>query len=325
MAVNLTQKNETTARGLFAIEKVALGYTLFTSALILVLYARMDRPFMMLMERLIILCMTLSLMEVYRRFPCRLSALVRICFQLGLLSYWYPDTYEFNRVFPNLDHVFAAAEQWLFGMQPALVFHEALPQKWFSEALHLGYLSYYPLIAFIVLWYFWKRFRDFERVAFIMEFSFIFYYLLFIFIPVAGPQFYFPAIGLQNALQGVFPHIGDYFNTHQQLAPSTEYYEGFFYNLVEGSQAIGERPTAAFPSSHVGISTIIMIIAARTHRKMFSFLLPFYVLLCCATVYIQAHYVIDALAGFVSAFFIYGLACLCFDCWFVRPDPGRPD
>ena len=34
-------------------------------------------------------------------------------------------------------------------------------------------------------------------------------------------------------------------------------------------------------------------------------MLPFYVFLCMSTVYIQAHYVIDALAGFVSALAIY--------------------
>ena len=71
-----------------------------------------------------------------------------------------------------------------------------------------------------------------------------------------------------------------------------------FYSLVEGSQQVGERPTAAFPSSHVGISTILMIMAWRGSKKLFACLIPFYMLLCGATVYIQAHYVIDAIVGF---------------------------
>ena len=37
------------------------------------------------------------------------------------------------------------------------------------------------------------------------------------------------------------------------------------------------------------------------NRKLVYILLPFYVFLCMATVYIQAHYLIDALAGLVSA------------------------
>lgn len=34
-------------------------------------------------------------------------------------------------------------------------------------------------------------------------------------------------------------------------------------------------------------------------------MLPFYIFLCLATVYIQAHYLIDAIAGLISAVIIY--------------------
>ena len=95
-----------------------------------------------------------------------------------------------------------------------------------------------------------------------------------------------------------FPAIGDYFNTNDYLIPGPGFDQGFFFNLVEASQEVGERPTAAFPSSHVGISTIVMIMAWRVSKRLAYILLPFYVLLCCATVYIQAHYLIDSLVGF---------------------------
>ena len=84
--------------------------------------------------------------------------------------------------------------------------------------------------------------------------------------------------------------------------------QGFFYQLVEASQQVGERPTAAFPSSHVGISTIAMYLAWQGSKKLTFLLLPFYLLLCGATVYIQAHYLIDALAGFGSAIFVLWLS-----------------
>lgn len=41
------------------------------------------------------------------------------------------------------------------------------------------------------------------------------------------------------------------------------------------------------------------------NRKLLCALAPFYFLLCCATVYIQAHYLVDALAGVVSALLVY--------------------
>ena len=156
-------------------------------------------------------------------------------------------------------------------------------------------------------------------MSFVLVTSFFIYYLIYIFVPVAGPQYYFPAIGLENAEHGTFFAIGDYFNYHQELLPGPGYEHGFFYNLVEGSQQVGERPTAAFPSSHVGISTILMIMAWRGSKWLFAILMPFYVLLCCATVYIRAHYLIDAVVGFVSAFVMYVLVTKMFKKWFAVP------
>ena len=294
-----------TRKGLFAVEKVALIYNLLTSILILFLFQEMDHPVRMLVDRVMIAGMTFLLMYLYRLAPCKCSAFVRVAIQMALLSYWYPDTFEFNRIFPNLDHLFASAEQWLFGGQPAVWFSLRLPYIWVSEPFNMGYFFYY--------------FELFEKLSFVLVTSFFIYYLFYIFVPVAGPQFYFPAIGDANVAQGVFPAIGDYFNHHQELLPGPGYEHGFFYNLVEGSQQVGERPTAAFPSSHVGISTILMIMAWRGSRRLFAFLLPFYLLLCGATVYIQAHYLIDAIAGFVSAFGLYVAVTWMFKKWFARP------
>lgn len=94
----------------------------------------------------------------------------------------------------------------------------------------------------------------------------------------------------------------------QDCLPTPGYTDGIFYQMVESAKAAGERPTAAFPSSHVGISTILMMLAWRTgNRRMFYVLLPFYVLLFFSTVYIQAHYAIDAIAGLISGILLYAI------------------
>lgn len=316
--IDLFKKVET-HKGLFAVEKATLCYTLLTSLLILLLFDRMDHPWQMLADRLLIVATTFLMMFLYRLAPSKFSAFVRVGIQMALLSYWYPDTYEFNRVFPNLDHLFASAEQWLFGGQPAVWFSHCFPQMWVSELFNLGYVSYYPMIFAVTLWYLLCRFDLFEKVSFVIVTGFFLYYLIYIFVPVAGPQFYFPAIGGDAVAHGLFPSVGDYFHHHQELLPGPGYEHGFFYSLVEGSQQVGERPTAAFPSSHVGMSTILMIMAWRGSRRLFCSLLPFYLLLCGATVYIQAHYLIDALAGFLSAFFVYMLATWLFKRFMVGP------
>lgn len=318
MALDIFKKVET-QKGLFAVEKVSLIYNLLTSILILFMFSQMSHPLQMLWDRAVIALMTFCLIYLYRLAPCKFSAFVRIVVQMGLLSYWYPDTFEFNRLFTNLDHLFAGAEQFIFGCQPAVEFSKNLPYKWVSEPLNLGYFSYYPMIGVVGIYYFFRRFDLFEKWSFIIVVSFFVYYFIYIFIPVAGPQFYFPAIGPENVSNGIFPAIGNYFNFHHELLPGPDYQHGFFYSLVDSSQQVGERPTAAFPSSHVAISTLLMISAFRVSRKLACFLLPFYILLCCATVYIQAHYLIDSIVGFVSAFFMYILATKMYKKWFADP------
>jgi membrane-associated phospholipid phosphatase len=176
----------------------------------------------------------------------------------------------------------------------------------FSELMHLGYASYYPLIALVTLYYFFYRYQEFSRATFIILASFFIYYVVFILLPVAGPQYYYLAAGVDQIAQGHFPSIGDYFATHDDSLPIPGWKDGFFYQCVASAHAAGERPTAAFPSSHVGITTILLFLAWHArNRKLLYTLLPFYVLMCFATVYIQAHYAVDVIGGWISAALIY--------------------
>ena len=313
-------KRVESSKGLFAVERISLIYNAITTILIVLLYSRMDHPGMMLLERAGIVAITFGLIYLYQKYPCRLSAFVRMVVQMSFLAYWYPDTFEFNRLFPNLDCFFASAEQWLFNCQPSVEFSKLCPDIWFSEPFNMGYFAYYPLIAIVAIYYFVFKFEWFEKASFVIVTSFFLYYLIYIFVPVAGPQFYFPAIGMDNVEACNFLSIGDYFNHNAILLPGPNFEQGLFFELVEASQEVGERPTAAFPSSHVGISTILMIMAWRVNKKLCYGLTPFYVLLCCATVYIQAHYLIDVFAGWISAVAIYILSTWMYKKWFASRD-----
>lgn len=293
-------------KGLFALEWVVLAYLMLTMLVVFFTYTKAENPDAMIWGRVRIAVITVALWGVYRMLPCRLTRFVRVVVQLALLSWWYPDTYELNRMLPNLDHVFAQWEQDVFGCQPALLFSKALPWPFFSELMDLGYASYYPMIVVVVAFYFIFRYYEFERASFIVLTAFFIYYVIFVLVPVTGPTFYYKAAGLGNITQGIFPNVHDYFNYCQDCLPSPGYAKGVFFQLVEDAKAAGERPTAAFPSSHVGISTVLMLLSWHTGNRRLSYvLLPFYVLLCFATVYIQAHYAIDALAGLVSGVVLY--------------------
>ncbi|MBQ6695036.1 MAG: phosphatase PAP2 family protein [Bacteroidaceae bacterium] len=309
-------KQETEVRKFLAVEKLNLLYNLLTTILIIIFYERLANPQQMLIGRFAILAGTFTLIYAYTKYPSPLMRFVRLVGQMALLSYWYPDTFEFNRIFPNLDHLFAGADIALFGCQPALMFEQLCSGFFWREAFNLGYWSYYPMIAAVTLWYFFKQQREVERCTFIIIASFYLYYFIYIFLPVAGPQFYFPVIGDIAATSGPYPEIGNYFDIHPQITIAQEGKGGLFTSLVSMAQSSGERPTAAFPSSHIGISTVLMLLALRSKRSLALILMPFYLLLCCATVYIKAHYLVDAIAGLISGVLFYILTSTIFDRWF---------
>ena len=302
-SMNLSQKQR---NGFLMIEKLTFAYSLITALLVMFLWNRLDNPLQQLLTRFFIVAATCALQYITTRSRHKkLFRFARVVFQFSLLSYWYPDTYEFNKFFPNLDHLFAAAEQLIFGFQPALLFAQKVSAAWLSEAFYMGYFAYYPMIAAVALFCFLVKPADFNRFSVLIIGSFLIYYIIYIFLPVTGPQFYFYAIGIENAQAGNFPSVGNYFRYHRELLPGPGYGNGLFYKLVKMSQTVGERPTAAFPSSHVGISTLLLLWSAKNNKWLALSLLPFYVLLCCATVYIQAHYLIDVFGGWITAALLY--------------------
>lgn len=295
-------------KGMLTVEWVILGYLVMTLLFVLFTSTKLPNAEELIWGRIKVLAVTMAMWAVYRMLPCRFIHLCRITVQLALLSWWYPDTYELNKILPNLDHLFAGYEQQVFGCQPALLFPETITHPVFSELMYLGYVSYFPMIALVAIFYFFWRYNDFNRATFVILASFFIYYVIFVFLPVTGPQYYYGAAGFDNIAQGIFPNIHDYFLTHNELPPMPGYSDGFFYDCVANAHSTGERPTAAFPSSHVGVSTILLFLAWRAkNRILFYGVLVLYILLCISTVYIRAHYAIDVIGGWVSGIALYFL------------------
>ena len=294
--------------GLYAFEWGMIVYALLSLIYIFFIYTKLQDPAQLIIFRVQAVLMTLALWGIYRLIPCRLMMLARFALQLALLSQWYPDTFELNRWMPNLDHVLATWEQKLFGFQPALTFVQNWSSPWISEPLTMGYESYYPLMVIVPLFYFFWRKEQFLRACFITLTSFFLFYVIFVFFPAGGPQYYYPAAGMDQIAQGIFPNIGTYFQGDYEGLPIPGWKDGLMYKTLLIGHAAGERPTAAFPSSHVGVTTVLLWLAwATRNRKLFFSLLPFGVLMFFATFYIQAHYAIDAIAGIVAGTMMYFL------------------
>lgn len=297
----------------FAAEKVTLMYMFLTSLVLLFLQLN-HFPVLALFRIRVAVSLAILLLAILNSFyDLKLIRFTRFLLVGVLLSYWYPETFDINRYLPNYDYLLAYWEQSIFGFQPSILFRQLYPQNWVSELMNMGYFSYYFLIIGTCLFFFVKNRHYFEKFFFKIMFAFFVFYLIYILFPSSGPQFYFAIIGEHNAAAGLFPNIADYFSTHNvHLRP--ELSTGVFKQMVELTQQLGERPTAAFPSSHVGISSLIMLMVFRKREFRHGFmLLPFYFFLVLSTVYIQAHFLIDAVAGLVGAYVLDILSSRAYD------------
>lgn len=283
-------------------ELITLCYIAFTSVLMLIYWDNLLDPTTLILNRVGSVALLALFYGIYRWKPCRLTWMPRSFALLFGLIWWYPEAYEFVRQLPYLDHWFAQAEFDLFGCQPSLEFSKHCTSLFWGEAMNCGYYAYYYMMVITMLGYNLFRFRQTEKATFIFLTSFFIYYIIYMFLPVAGPYFYFEAIGLDTAAAGPYPDLGNYFATHEDIMHAEV--RGLFSQLVADTQKFGEHPMAAFPSSHVGMSTVSMMLAWKLHSRrqwFFFLLLPLYLLLCAATVFIKAHYLLDSICGFILA------------------------
>lgn len=292
--------------GLLSVEVITLIYMAVTAVMTLIWWDNINGPDVMMAWRVGVVAYIVAANLVYRRWPTRMMVLLRMTPLLLCLIQWYPETYEFCKQFNYQDHVFARTDWMLFGCQPSMLMDSWLSSTFWYEAFNLGYYSYYYMMMAVLMFYFFVRYERFQWASFVFLASFFLFYFIYEFLPVAGPQYYYCALGVEASGRAEFPALGHYFVTHTEVLPLEV--RGFFSKMVLAAQETGERPTAAFPSSHVGMSTVSMLLAWYCgNRRLFWLLMPFWLLLVIATVYIKAHYAIDSICGLVAAVAFFAL------------------
>ncbi len=269
---------------------IAIGYMVITAIFILI-FEGISRSAMVAMSwRFVFIMIASAAIYLEYHYNSKPTLFFHLLYPVVFLSFFYGETAAINNyIFPNdLDPIIIDLEEYLFGYQPSIEFSIAFPQLWVSEVLNFGYLSLYLMTFVVCLSFFFFRIEIAERSIFIILSSFLIYYLIFIILPVVGPQYFF-----------------DYpFNTSVD--------SGLFSKAVKFVQYYGEEPTGAFPSSHVGLVLIFLYLSKEYLYWIFLILLPMFILIVLATVYIKAHYVVDVIAGLLSAPLIYYIGTLLY-------------
>ncbi len=266
------------------VEIATLVYIAITTIYLAVFVGKLETPLVHFGIRAGVTILILLLARLHHTSRNPVVGCIRYFLPFALLSYWYPETYYFNNfIFDNLDHHFVKTDQLLFGCQPSLEFSKLMPWAWFSELMYFGYFSYYFIFFGTALWCYICHKRLANKAIFIFVCSFYLFYIVFAILPVMGPQFYF-------------------------TPPLDEVPDGYiFCKIMRFLQATGEKPTGAFPSSHVGITFTVVIFVAQYCRVLLKYVLPLFIILVLSTVYIKAHYLVDVICGFAAVAITYPL------------------
>ena len=224
--------------------------------------------------------------RIAARWP-RLAGFVSDWYVLGLMPALYSELALLNVSVHNgryFDDLVLRWEEFLFGGQPSRELAAAMPWLPLSEVLHFSYIAYYLIIygPFILLYMRGRR-DDHQRAAFTIMLTFFAHYLFFIYFPVQGPRYLFPA-------------------------PGGEIENGLMYQLAHRILEAGSSRGAAFPSSHVGVSFVQTALCFVLLKRWAPLLLVLSTGLAVGAVYGGFHYATDAAAGLAFGLMLFFLA-----------------
>ncbi len=279
------------------IDYATQGYMLLVGVLILLLHgdAVPIWRWLVLAHAIGILVVHLLILG-HARFPSHpVLRFLRHFYPVLLYTGFYRETGELNQMTTDgyLDPFFVRLEHGMFGTQPSLAFMQVLPFRWVGEIFYASYFSYYVMIAGVGIALYVRDRRQFFHYVSVVSFVFYLCYLVYIFTPVMGPRVF------ERAIDGY--ELPARFRPEGSLEIPAAVHAGVFFRLMGWVYATFESPGAAFPSSHVTVALTTVYFSFRYLRPIRFIHLGIAVLLCLSTVYGRYHYVVDVVAGVVTA------------------------
>ncbi len=221
----------------------------------------------------------------------RILHFVRSVYPIGLFGYFFISLHVFNRIIftDYLDLFFMRMDHALFGYLPSMRWGMVLDQAWIQEIMSFAYFCYYPMIAGLPVYFYFRDRKVFDKLIFTVTFSFYVCYFLFALLPVVGGR-YLPeahALTMEN--------------------------RGWIFGWIMATiYRTSDHWGGAFPSSHVIIALILSFSALQRLKRLGVILLMICVFLSIATVFLHYHWFIDMVAGVLIAPLLYWFAGLIY-------------
>jgi membrane-associated phospholipid phosphatase len=179
---------------------------------------------------------------------------------------------------PGRDDWLVAADRFLFGVDPT-VWLQRFVRPRLTDVMYVAYCLYF-VMPFAVAGYIWRRrtVGDLRRYIFIVVLSFFVSYTGYFLVPAKGPR-----VALANA--------------HSVTLAVTPISKA----VVDGMNFVERNKNDVFPSGHVMLTAVCLLLALQLKPRLFLLLLPIGLGVFVSTVYCRYHYVIDVIAGLLLA------------------------
>lgn len=284
------------------------GYMITVAVLILLLHGQSVPTWpWLLLAHAVAIALVHGLILSHARWPSsRVLDFLRHFYPVLLYTGFYRETGVLNQMTMTgyLDPFFVRLEERIFGTQPSLAFMQSLPAWPISELFYASYFSYYIMIAGVGLALFLRDRRQFFHYVSVVSFVFYVCYLIYIFTPVMGPRVF------ERVIDGY--ELPARFQPGGSLEIPAAIQAGLFFRIMAWIYGTFEAPGAAFPSSHVAVALTTVYFSFRYLRPIRFVHLVVAVLLCLSTVYCRYHFVVDVVAGALTAAILVPLGNWCF-------------
>ncbi len=237
-----------------------------------------------------VVILVLELIRFGERYPQKKTLwFFRTMYPLPLFFYAWEELAAITQMFFGnywMTDLIIRWDKLIFGVDPT-VWVQRLYKPWLNEIMHFNYLGYYSFFLLIpFLLYFRGKKQETLAVMSILTFTYFSNFFLFYFMPTLDP--------LNVPLLQV-----------QYIKEQVGY---FFVPLNQYIQAKGGIPVGAFPSSHVAGAFVWVLAAIRYNKKVGYALLPLAMGIGFSVVYLQLHYALDPIFGYLWGAFCFLVA-----------------
>ena len=182
----------------------------------------------------------------------------------------------------NKDYILVHADRFIFGKDLCLILN-FLNVRGITDYLQLSYITYYFLPLFLAI-YLYKKHKTklLDQSLFAIFLGYYVSYLGYMAIPAVGPRYTF-------AYLSKMPLHGWY-----------------IYDVIHPMlNALEDIKQDCFPSGHVELSLLTLLLFKDINRKVSLIILPIVLSLILSTVALRYHYGTDVIFGILIAFLIY--------------------